>query len=709
MWRVYKNIRTVDQLLPLKPYEFKELLTDLFREQGYRVFPVSRPDDCGASFIMMKDGKVISVQPLQYVGTVGYDAVTVAYRDRRTLDVDEAWVVSPYGFTDRAKSAAQNSGVRLVSGTEILQMLAPFADTPAGGQPTPQTSPEELYTLAGDVQDKLVQYHGRERDIVIPQDLGVRWIGSHAFGRPWIGGELLEGFTRPVCEWRGIRSVVIPEGVKGIGYSAFEDCTYLESVTLPSTLEYIGIAAFKDCESLSEIVLPESLREIGFGAFSGCKSLSGVRTPMGLKMIGDCAFEGCDGLTSIELPDSLSEIGKGAFKGCSHLLDIRIPSCVETIRSETFLGCEKLASVKLSDGLNTIESRAFGQCRQLEEVELPESIEVLSPHAFEGCESLRKVTVAGEGCRATFHRSAFAGCPVASESAPISNLPSAATLVNDAAFPGMFDGPAHELHALRFDTRTVDFSYGSSRGLIVVDPGAEGLNSYLGSGLSSGTVEIRVELNDSCSQGFCAVKNSVTDPYWTEPVKEAHLEPKGDEKGGDDPSRHRFVYLEAPFFVYLHNCHLVPSPLVDGAEAACVEEAYRNKVVPLAEEYQRVRADKSGRGKRFEREKLATLDGLHEKIKATNEQFKVDAEAVGLSAEHYIAAYARGFGSGIAPSEVAAKTKAAKDREVARKRPESGEQLMGCLAEGCYYGCFMIVMFFSFICCMIALIMILLA
>ena len=47
--------------------------------------------------------------------------------------------------------------------------------------------------------------------------------------------------------------VVIPEGVKEIGYNAFSDCKALKSILLPSTLEEIAPAAFENCTSLATI------------------------------------------------------------------------------------------------------------------------------------------------------------------------------------------------------------------------------------------------------------------------------------------------------------------------------------------------------------------------------------------------------------------------------------------------------------------------
>ena len=61
-----------------------------------------------------------------------------------------------------------------------------------------------------------------------------------------------------------IREVVVGEGIRSIGDSAFSDCPLLTRVSLPSTLESLGGSVFNNCKALTELELPASLREIGY-------------------------------------------------------------------------------------------------------------------------------------------------------------------------------------------------------------------------------------------------------------------------------------------------------------------------------------------------------------------------------------------------------------------------------------------------------------
>ena len=51
-------------------------------------------------------------------------------------------------------------------------------------------------------------------------------------------------------ECKNLKSVIIPDGVTGIGCDAFSYCTELTSITIPDSVTNIGKNAFKDCDNL---------------------------------------------------------------------------------------------------------------------------------------------------------------------------------------------------------------------------------------------------------------------------------------------------------------------------------------------------------------------------------------------------------------------------------------------------------------------------
>ena len=71
-------------------------------------------------------------------------------------------------------------------------------------------------------------------------------------------------------------SIVVPDYVKGIEISAFENQTKLNEIYIPEGVTSIGEYAFFNCYSLERITLPKSLDEVGYRTFAGCTRLAEV-------------------------------------------------------------------------------------------------------------------------------------------------------------------------------------------------------------------------------------------------------------------------------------------------------------------------------------------------------------------------------------------------------------------------------------------------
>ncbi len=115
----------------------------------------------------------------------------------------------------------------------------------------------------------------------------------------------------------GLTSLILPEGFKTLGYSAFQSCRSLEEVKLPSTLENLPKAAFRHCSALESIEIPDGIAvieggEYNEGCFDHCSSLKNVTLSSNLKEIKAYAFNACS-ISSIILPESVEELGYRAF------------------------------------------------------------------------------------------------------------------------------------------------------------------------------------------------------------------------------------------------------------------------------------------------------------------------------------------------------------------------------------------------------------
>ena len=56
-------------------------------------------------------------------------------------------------------------------------------------------------------------------------------------------------------------SVIIPDGITSIGYSAFANCNCVEKILIPDGVTSIGYSAFKACPNLKMVIIPERDRK----------------------------------------------------------------------------------------------------------------------------------------------------------------------------------------------------------------------------------------------------------------------------------------------------------------------------------------------------------------------------------------------------------------------------------------------------------------
>lgn len=229
-----------------------------------------------------------------------------------------------------------------------------------------------------------------------------------------IGNEAFCGDKLPYCR-NYIKKITIPEGVTGIGNTAFGGCQKLEEVVLPEGITMIEHAAFKNCSKLNRLIFPESLVSMEFDMISGCESLTEITVPENVSGIASQALT-CEGLTAIHvaeenpcyasqdgvlynknktvllcypggrsgaftIPETVEKIGDDAFYFCKHLTDVTITGKVEQIGDFAFYGLS-LTQVKIPGNVKKIGSNAFACCYNLEKIILEEGIETIGSDAF---------------------------------------------------------------------------------------------------------------------------------------------------------------------------------------------------------------------------------------------------------------------------------------------------------------------------------------
>ena len=133
-----------------------------------------------------------------------------------------------------------------------------------------------------------------------------------------------------LCAGTAITEITVPDSVKTIDYSAFEDCTNLKDVNL-GKIESLSFDVFKNCTALTSIKIPNTLKQGAVSKiFTNCSNLTNITLEDGLTVIPSylCADTA---ITEITIPDSVKTIEYSAFEDCTNLKKITILDNVDSI------------------------------------------------------------------------------------------------------------------------------------------------------------------------------------------------------------------------------------------------------------------------------------------------------------------------------------------------------------------------------------------
>ena len=164
-------------------------------------------------------------------------------------------------------------------------------------------------------------------------------------------GDQVETIPRYLCSGiSGLKSITIPENVKKIESSAFNNVNNIEEVIWNARgdgeEEMLTSSPFYGSkDKIVNFTFGDNVKKIPQYLCRNLSQLTSVRIPDQVNTIGKQAFRSCSGLTAVELPESVETIGEEAFSGCSKLKSVVIPKNVKEIGNKAFYGITNLSEV----------------------------------------------------------------------------------------------------------------------------------------------------------------------------------------------------------------------------------------------------------------------------------------------------------------------------------------------------------------------------
>lgn len=199
----------------------------------------------------------------------------------------------------------------------------------------------------------------------------------------WENGMLYSGRHLIKCRM-GQGSCVLKKDTLTIASEAFYGCAAMTSVVLPEGLKGIGELAFGKCVGITEIKIPESVTYIGAFAFQGCANLNAANLPDGLTFLGRDVFIGSRLISNKDKwEDGSLYIGRHLIRANSDAKgEFRVKEGTKSVAPDAFYRCYQMTSVILPEGLTDLYQMSFSYCPKLESITLPESLKTVHENAL---------------------------------------------------------------------------------------------------------------------------------------------------------------------------------------------------------------------------------------------------------------------------------------------------------------------------------------
>lgn len=189
---------------------------------------------------------------------------------------------------------------------------------------------------------------------------------------------------------KNLKSIVLPEGLKIIGSSAFSSLYSLSQINIPSSVISIGNNAFGSTDLYENqsnwenggfyidnwLLAVDNVKMTEFTVKEGTVGVSDGKSDTSLFPTKATS------ISSLTLPSTLKYIGNRSFARLK-ITSLELPETLETMKEGAFMSCAFLESVNLEDCINlkSIGNQAFSNCA-IKEITIPSNVLVMGELIF---------------------------------------------------------------------------------------------------------------------------------------------------------------------------------------------------------------------------------------------------------------------------------------------------------------------------------------
>ena len=118
------NVKSLEELMRMNPYQFEKVVGDYYRECGYVVHQTKRSNDGGKDLVMYKGGQTYFVEVKRYGKSHPVDRPLIQKLVGACHpDSAKGIFVTTSRFAQGAINEANRSGVQLIDGNQFIKML----------------------------------------------------------------------------------------------------------------------------------------------------------------------------------------------------------------------------------------------------------------------------------------------------------------------------------------------------------------------------------------------------------------------------------------------------------------------------------------------------------------------------------------------------------------------------------------------------------